>query len=99
MVILKTLCSGSQTKQVVFSKNKLKKLLRQCATDLTTPVEFTITVYLTKELAEEQNQDIVFMQIKLIIADINQGYLNSKIPLTLRMHCVKRSSISDRDVK
>ena len=52
------------------SDNKLEELFRQGATDLTTQAEFTITVYLTKELAEEQNQDIVFMQIKLIIANI-----------------------------
>jgi hypothetical protein len=77
------------------SDNKLEELFRQGVTDLTTQVEFTMTVYLTKELAEEQNQDIVFMQVKLIIADINQGFLNSKIPLTLTLNCVKRSSLSE----
>ena len=99
MVIIKSFYSGSQTKGAVMTDNKLEELFRQGATDMTKKANFTITVYLTKELAEEQNQDIVFMQIKLIIADINQGYLNSKIPLTLTLKCVKRSSLSEQELK
>ena len=82
-----------QTKKRM-SDTVLKKLLRQGTTE-TSIVNFTITFYLTKELAEERNKNIVFMQIKSMIGDINQGYLNSKIPMILKLRCIKNSTISE----
>ena len=84
--------NGQTTKRM--SDTMLKKLLRQGTTETST-VDFTITFYLTKELAEERNQNIVYLQIKSMIGDINQGYLNSKIPMILKLRCIKNSTISE----
>ena len=61
--------------------------------DSSTIAEFTITVYYTKEFKETTADPLTF--IDQVIAETNQGYINSGIPIRARLHCVIQSDIRD----
>ena len=61
--------------------------------DSSTIAEFTITVYYTKEFKESTADPLTF--IDQVIAETNQGYINSGIPIRARLHCVIQSDIRD----
>ena len=61
--------------------------------DTSTIVEFTITVYYTEEFRKTTADPQTF--IDQVIAETNQGYINSGIPIRARLHCVIQSDIRD----
>ena len=61
--------------------------------DTSTIVEFTITVYYTEEFKKTTADPLTF--IDQVIAETNQGYINSGIPIRARLHCVIQSDIRD----
>ena len=63
------------------------------AVDTSTIVEFTITVYYTEEFKKTTADPLTF--IDQVIAETNQGYINSGIPIRARLHCVIQSEIRD----
>ena len=63
------------------------------AVDTSTIVEFTITVYYTEEFKKTTADPLTF--IDQVIAETNQGYINSGIPIRARLHCVIQSDIKD----
>ena len=61
--------------------------------DTSTIAEFTITVYYTEEFKKTTADPLTF--IDQVIAETNQGYINSGIPIRARLHCVIQSDIRD----
>ena len=61
--------------------------------DTSTIAEFTITVYYTEEFRKTTADPLTF--IDQVIAETNQGYINSGIPIRARLHCVIQSDIRD----
>ena len=61
--------------------------------DTTTIAEFSITVYYTEEFKKTTADPLTF--IDQVIAETNQGYINSGIPIRARLHCVIQSDIRD----
>jgi len=61
--------------------------------DTTTIVEETVTVWYTKELEAVQPNVLEF--VTHVIEETNTGYENSNIPIRLKLHCLKKSPISD----
>eukprot|EP00092_Neocalanus_flemingeri_P009414 GFUD01010128.1.p1 GENE.GFUD01010128.1~~GFUD01010128.1.p1 ORF type:complete len:932 (+),score=154.92 GFUD01010128.1:38-2833(+) len=78
---------------VSVSADEMDKLFQKGKTDKNTTVKYTVTIYLTKELSDEnKNQE----EYQNIIDSINQGYINSRIPLRITLQCVKKSTISEK---
>ena len=57
--------------------------------DLTTVVEYSVMIYYTQ--AFEDFYPDVLSAIDTIIADTNQGYNNSKIPLKVNLQCYEKA--------
>ena len=63
--------------------------------DNTTPFIYTTTVYYTKQ-AEIANNDFgIFTFINELIAQTNDGYMHSNVPLKLQLHCALESNITE----
>ena len=72
---------------------RMEELLAKGRADPETVVEYTITVHYTKAFKEATADPQTF--IEQVIAETNQGYINSKIPIRAKLHCVVESEISD----
>jgi len=55
-------------------------------------VTFTVTVYYTSKLDEDTDVPTFVDQV---IAETNQGYRNSKVPIRVKLHCLIKSDIRD----
>lgn len=75
---------------------RMESLLKQGKEDTTTVVTYTITFYYTREV------NLAVKDIKAyfdqIIAETNQAYINSKIPLRVKIHCLRRSTVADENL-
>jgi len=72
---------------------KAVELLAKGTKDKTTIVTYTIKVYYTPEVMKA-NKDVPTM-VNNIIATTNQGYINSKIPIRLQLHCLEMTKMSE----
>jgi len=73
--------------------SKALELLAKGTKDKTTIVTYTIKVYYTPEVMKA-NKDVPTM-VNNIIATTNQGYINSKIPIRLKLHCLEMTKKSE----
>merc|ERR1719187_1077625 len=72
---------------------RMDELLAQGRADRTSVAEYTITVYYTAGL-EASTRDVAAF-VDEVIAETNEGYKNSKIPLRAKLHCLIKSDIKD----
>merc|ERR1712215_302158 len=70
-----------------------EELLQKGKADTQTVVEFSETVYYTKEFKDAIADHEAFIDDLIIVT--NQGYINSKIPVRVKLHCVVQSDIPD----
>ena len=56
--------------------------------DMTTPVTFSLMVYYLPKVAAGTASIEDFMDHQ--IAKLNQGYINSKIPVKAKLHCLQK---------
>ena len=56
-------------------------------------VEFSVMIYYTPEFAAITSDIPGF--VDQVLAETNQGYVNSNIPMTIKLHCIEPASISD----
>eukprot|EP00088_Acartia_fossae_P070982 TRINITY_DN9636_c0_g1_i8.p1 TRINITY_DN9636_c0_g1~~TRINITY_DN9636_c0_g1_i8.p1 ORF type:complete len:578 (+),score=41.71 TRINITY_DN9636_c0_g1_i8:3-1736(+) len=61
--------------------------------DTTTIVTYTVKVYYTPRF-ETYTPDISGF-VDQVIAETNQGYINSQVPLRLKLHCIEKATIED----
>ena len=72
---------------------KAVSLLAKGVKDKKTVVTYTIKVYYTPEV-KKANKDVATM-VNNIIATTNQGYINSKIPIRVKLHCLELTAKSE----
>ena len=72
---------------------RMEELLAKGRADTETIVEFSITVYYTKEFKAATADPKTF--IEQVITETNQGYINSEVPIRAKLHCAVESDISD----
>ena len=71
----------------------LERELMRGAEDKSSVVEYTITVHYTREFREVTADPLTF--IDQVIAETNQGYVNSGVPVRVALHCALESDIAD----
>jgi len=72
---------------------RMDELLAQGQADRTTPTEFSITVYYSAGF-KASTADVASF-VDQVIAESNAGYINSFIPIRMKLHCLIESSIPD----
>ena len=66
---------------------------RQAVSDTTTIVTYTVKVYYTPQFAATTADIEGF--VDQVIQETNQGYINSNVPLRVKLHCTELATISD----
>merc|ERR1719481_36439 len=69
-------------------------LLQQGKDDSTTIVTYSVMFYYTKEFAKV-TPDIP-LYVEQVVAETNQGYINSNIPLRVKAHCIEEADLHDQ---
>ena len=73
--------------------NSRERSNTQTVADTTTIVTYSVQIYFTKKFADATSDIQGFTD--LVIAETNQGYINSKVPLRIKKHCTEQVSIAD----
>jgi len=68
-------------------------LIQQGRKDSTTVVTYSVMFYYTPEF--EAVTDDIPLFVSQVIAETNQGYINSGIPLRIRSHCIAAATLHD----
>ena len=73
------------------------RLLKQGTQDTTTPVKVTVTVFTTQSFRASFNNSSVALQafVSLAVSETNQGYANSKVPISLSIHCIVNTNMNE----
>jgi hypothetical protein len=72
---------------------RMEELVAQGRADDTTVVEVSVTVYYTADFKRQTDDVEAF--VAQAIAQANAGYMNSNIPMRLKLHCLIPSSVAD----
>merc|ERR1719187_963854 len=72
---------------------RMDELLAQGQADRVTQTEFSITVYYNAGFKASTAD--VETYVDQLIAETNAGYINSKVPIRIKLHCLLESSIPD----
>ena len=72
---------------------RMEELMARGRADNDTIVEYSITVHYTREFKAVTADPKTFIQ--QVIHKTNQGYINSKVALRVRLHCLVESDIED----
>jgi len=75
------------------SDRAVNKLRQQGIDDDTTIVWYSIKYYYTKEFAAATDDIQLYMD--QVIAETNQGYINSKIPIRVKIFCIEATTLND----
>merc|ERR1712037_11063 len=75
------------------TRSDVAALLEKGKTDQTTVVNYTILVYYTPEVRDSVDDLRTF--VDQAIATTNQGYINSKIPLRVKLHCLEETTVPE----
>jgi len=70
-----------------------QSLIQKGIDDDTTIVEYSIKFYYTKEFAEAT--DDIEIYLDQVIAETNQGYINSNIPIRVKIFCIEATTLND----
>ena len=77
----------------IMRTDSLVRDLIRGAEDKSSVVEYSITVHYTREFREVTADPLTF--IDQVIAETNQGYINSGVPIRAKLHCAMESDIAD----
>ena len=80
-------------KHSAISFDRTEDLLAQGRYDSSSITEYTVTVYYNQMFKQTTADPHLF--IDQVIAETNEGYKNSNIPVRVRLHCVQESDIQD----
>ena len=73
-----------------------QQLLARGREDKTTVTTFSVKIYYTREFKSATTDIQGFIQ--LIIDETNRGFVNSKVPIRIKLHCVEAADINDISV-
>ena len=68
-------------------------LLKQGLEDSTTLVTYSLKVYYTIEFGEKTEDIPLF--VEQMVSEINQGYINSEIPVRVKLHCIEAANVNE----
>merc|ERR1711892_1296379 len=71
------------------------ELIQQGMDDATTIVEYSIKYYYTIEFAEAT--DDIELYFDQVVAETNQGYINSNIPVRVKIFCIEATTLNDEE--
>ena len=74
-----------------------KKLLEKGAKDTTTVVTYSAMIYYTPDFASVTPDIEGF--VDQVLAEVNQGYINSLIPVRITKLCIEQATINDNDIQ
>merc|ERR1712112_153377 len=77
----------------VKNRQATSALIQQGKDDSTTVVTYSVMFYYTPEFASITDDIPLF--VSQVIAETNQGYINSGIPLRIRSHCIAAATLHD----
>ena len=77
----------------LISREAKEELIKKGKDDDTTIVEYSIKYYYTQEFAEAT--DDIELYFDQVIAETNQGYINSKIPVRVWIFCIEATTLKD----
>merc|ERR1719167_1267246 len=77
----------------VKNRQATSALIQQGRDDSTTVVTYSVMFYYTPEFASITDDIPLF--VSQVIAETNQGYINSGIPLRIRSHCIAAATLHD----
>ncbi len=69
------------------------RVKRQAVSDTTTIVTYSIKIYYTPQFAATTADIQGF--VEQVIQETNQGYINSKVPLRAKLHCIEQATLND----
>jgi hypothetical protein len=72
---------------------RMDELIEQGQADRARTTVYSVTVYYTKAFKRSTRNVAAF--VDQVIAETNAGYINSKIPIRIKLHCLLESSIPD----
>ena len=75
------------------SDRAVNKFRQQGIDDDTTIVEYSVKLYYTKEFAAATDDIELYMD--QVIAETNQGYINSNIPIRVKIFCIEATTLND----
>lgn len=75
------------------SSRAREQLREQGIRDNTTIVTFSIKFYYTREFAA--STDDIQLYMEQVTAETNQGYINSLIPVRMKIHCIEAAALND----
>ena len=84
---------GLQPDQPEIDQERGDWLVAQGEADTESVVEYSVTVYVTTQFLLTTRDPAAF--IEQLVAETNQGYINSDVPLRARLHCILESSVPD----
>merc|ERR1712243_427419 len=77
----------------VKNRQTTSALIQQGRDDSTTVVTYSVMFYYTPEF--EAVTDDIPLFVSQVIAETNQGYINSGIPIRIRSHCIAAATLHD----
>ena len=77
---------GLELDQQEVDQERADRLVAQGESDTDTVVEYSVTVWVTSQFLHSTRDPAAF--IEQLVAETNQGYINSGVPLRARLHCI-----------
>jgi hypothetical protein len=75
---------------------KVGDLIKKGKTDKTTMVTYTIKIYYTPEVRKSVKN--IATMVENVVAQTNQGYKNSKIPVRVKLHCMEETTVPEAQI-
>ena len=87
--------SEEMSRSLAAWNSKKKALFAKGKEDKTTLVTFTVKVYYTPEVKKGVKN--LAKMVENMIGKTNQGYINSKIPIRVKLHCLEQTEKSESE--
>ena len=84
---------GLEPDQPEVDRERAESLVARGEADSETVAEYSLTVYYTNQFSQSTRDPAAF--VEQLVAETNQGYINSGVPLRARLHCMLESSVPD----
>merc|ERR1719397_715090 len=87
------LTAPGDTRDAAMSRANWNALLAQGESDKTTISTYSVKFYYTRDFAAIT--DDIPLYVAQVVAETNQGYINSKIPVRMVAHCIEAAPLND----
>jgi len=74
-------------------RRNIYSLIQKGKDDSTTEITYSVMVYYTPQV-KKRRPDIL-KYVEMVIGETNQGYINSKIPIKVKLHCIEETTFQE----